>query len=219
MGSSFPGDCHWFPSPCLWNLFLDRSKAWQVEKRLFKSGRVWNKAWKKLLTFHWENAAWRDSSRQGKLWQKCAVKDQPGNYSPNGGDDVGFQEIKANLWLTLCAGEILSAGTAPDLMEAGTASVGCLRYRWKFLCGNVRGSVLSSDSFVLADFSPPYSKRVPEFNQTRTWKVGTAENFHVTMLARKWKKGFLMIVAFGLSWVNCSVLVLCQKCLVCSNLS
>lgn len=92
------------------------------------------------------------------------------------------------------------AGTAPEPMGAVPASAGCSRYRgrgrWEFLCGNVRGSALlrmdslSSDGFVLAEFTPPHSERVPEFNQSRTLEVSTAENFHVAILARKRKKKF-----------------------------
>lgn len=63
-----------------------------------------------LLIFLWEKPAWRDSLGHGKLGEKCGVKDQAGNCSPDGWDDVGFLEIRANLWLTPCAGKVLNAG-------------------------------------------------------------------------------------------------------------
>lgn len=33
----------------------------------------------------------------GEAGEEYGAKDQPGNYSPNGRDDVGFQEIRGNL--------------------------------------------------------------------------------------------------------------------------
>lgn len=76
------------------------------------------------------------------------------------------------------------------------------------------------ESFVLADFIL-YSKHVTWFNKNRTLKAVSLLVQEKTFMCQSWQdreKSFLIIVAFILTQGNCYILILCQKCLKCSNI-
>lgn len=76
------------------------------------------------------------------------------------------------------------------------------------------------ESFVLADFIL-YSKHVMCFNKNRALKAVSLLAQEKTFMWPYWQdreKSFLIIVAFILTQGNCYISILCQKCLICSNI-